>query len=128
MTSQSELLRPITQESGEGSARGEPRGQVMAADDEDDVERLDFEEQMQHLQSDEDEGDAEYEFPELKMGFDYRESERAGIPVGGEVNPQHRREPKVRVRGSARPASLTKTQRRQTWWAMPTTIQDALSA
>ena len=59
MTSQSELLCPITQESGEGSGRGEPRGQVMAVDDEDDLEWLDYEEQMQHPKSDEDEGDAE---------------------------------------------------------------------
>ena len=56
MTYQPELLSPITQESGEGSGHGEPRGQVMAADD-DDMEWLDCEEQMQDPKSDE--GDAE---------------------------------------------------------------------
>ena len=53
----------------------------MAADDEDDMEWLDYEEQMQHPKSDEDEGDAEYEFPELEMGFEFRKSERAGFPT-----------------------------------------------
>ena len=111
MTSRSELLSPVTKESGEGSGRGEPRGQVMAADDEDDMEWLDYEEQMQDPKSDE--GDAEYEFQELEMGFNLRRSEGAGVPVGGEVDPRQHREPQVRVRGLARPASLTKTQRRQ---------------
>ena len=67
MTYQSELLSPITQESGEGSGPGEPPGQVMAADDEDDMEWLDCEEQMQYPKLDEDEADAEDEFPELEM-------------------------------------------------------------
>ena len=69
---------------------------------------------MQHPKSDVDEGDAEYEFPELEWGFDLRKSEREpDIPVGGEVDPRQCREPKVRVGGLARPASLTKTHRRQ---------------
>ena len=77
MTSQSELLSPITQESGEGSGRGETRGQVMAADGDDDMEWADYKEQIQHPKSDVDEGDAEYEFPELEWGFDFRKSERS---------------------------------------------------
>ena len=65
MTSQSELSSPITQESGEGSGRGEPRGQVMAADDKDDMEWLNYEiGEMQHPKSDVNEGDAEYELPD----------------------------------------------------------------
>ena len=44
MTSQSELLSSFTQEFGEGSECGEPRGQVMAADNEDDMKWLDDEE------------------------------------------------------------------------------------
>ena len=59
MTSQSELLNPFTHESGEGSGRVEPRGQVMVADGDDDMECADYEEQSQHPKSDEDEGDAE---------------------------------------------------------------------
>ena len=43
MTSQSELLSPITHESGEGSGRVEPRRQVMAEDGDDDMEWLDVE-------------------------------------------------------------------------------------
>ena len=93
MTYQSDLLSPITQLSVEGSGRGELQGQVMAADDEDDMEWLDYEEQMQDPKSDE--GDAEYKFPELDLGFDFRESERSGVPVGWEVDPRQRREPKV---------------------------------
>ena len=53
----------------------------MAADDDDDMEWADYEEQVQHPKSDEDEGDAEYEFPELEMGFDLRStSPRFGAP------------------------------------------------
>ena len=110
MTFQSELLSPITHESGEGSGRVEPAGQVMAADDDDDMEWIDFE-KIQYPESDEDR--AEYEFPELEMGFYFRLSERAGVVVDGEVVPQHHQEPRARVRGLARPVSLTKTQRRQ---------------
>ena len=83
----------------------------MAADKEDDMERLDYAEQMQHPKSDEDE--AEYEFPEMEMEHEFRKSERAGVPVGGEVIPRQRRQPQARVRGLARPVSLTKTQRKQ---------------
>ena len=93
MAYQSELLRPITQESGEGSGRGGPQRQVVAAAVEDDMEWLDYEEQMQDPKSEE--GFAEYEFPELEMGFDLRRSERAEVPVGGEVDPRQRREAKV---------------------------------
>ena len=67
MTFQFELLSPITHESGEGSRRVEPAGQVMAADDDDDMEWLDVE-KIQYPESDEDK--AEYEFPELEMGFE----------------------------------------------------------
>ena len=53
------------------------------------MEWADYEEQIQHPKSDEDEGDAEYEFPELERGFDFRKSEREPeIPVGGEVDPR----------------------------------------
>ena len=89
MTSQSELVSPITHESGEGSGRVEPGGQVLAADDDDDMEWADDEEQIQHPKSDEDKGDAEYEFQRLVMGFVHRKSEREpNIPVGGEVDPR----------------------------------------
>ena len=48
------------------------------------MEWADYEEQIQHPNSDEEEGNAEYEFPELEMGFDLRKSEREPeIPVGG---------------------------------------------
>ena len=63
MTFQSERLSPITHESGDSSGRVEPGGQVLEADDDDDMEWADYEEQIQHPQSDEDEGDAEHEFP-----------------------------------------------------------------
>ena len=53
----------------------------MAAYEEDDMKWLDYEEQMQHPKSDEEE--AEYEFLELEMAFGLRESERAGVPAGG---------------------------------------------
>ena len=86
MTYQLELLSPITQEFGDGSGRGEARRQVMAADNEDDMKWLDFEEQMQDPKSDED--DSECRFQGLKMGFDFRKPERAGVPVGGEVDPR----------------------------------------
>ena len=86
----------------------------MAADDDDDMEWADSDEQIQHPKSDEGEGDAEYKFPELEMGFDLSKSEwEPEIPVGGEVDSRQGREPRVRVRCLARPASLTKTQRRQ---------------
>ena len=40
MTSQSGFLSPIAHESGEGSGRVEPGGQVMAANGDDDMEWL----------------------------------------------------------------------------------------
>ena len=110
MSFQSELLSPITHVSGEGSGRVEPEGQVMAADGDDDMEWLDVE-KIQYRESDEDK--AEYEFPELGMGFDLTLSERAAVAVDGEVVPQHHQEPRATVRGLARPLSLTKTQCRQ---------------
>ena len=61
MTYQSKLISPNTDESGEDSGRDGLRGQVMAADDDDDLEWLDFEEQMQDPRSDEEIGG--YEFP-----------------------------------------------------------------
>ena len=68
----------------------------MAADDDDDMEWADYKEQIQHPKSDEDEGEAKYEFPELEMGFDFRKSERQPeIPVGGEVDPRQSRGPRV---------------------------------
>ena len=42
----------------------------MAADDEDGMGWLDCEEHTQYPKSDEVECNAEYEFPELEMGFD----------------------------------------------------------
>ena len=42
----------------------------MAADEEDNMEWFDYEEQMQYPKSDQEE--AEYEFPELEMGFELR--------------------------------------------------------
>ena len=59
----------------------------MAADDEDDMEWLNYEEQMQDPTSDE--GDSEYELPELEMGFNLTKSERAGVPVGGRSTPSN---------------------------------------
>ena len=78
MTYNSEFVSLITQVSGEGSRCGKPQG---AADDKDDMEWLHYEEQMQDPKSVED--DAEYEFPELEIGFNFRKSERAGVPVRG---------------------------------------------
>ena len=75
------------------------------------MEWLDYEDQIQYPKSDEDE--AEYAFPDLEIGFDFRESERAGVAVDGEVVLQHHQEPRVRVRGISRPVSLTKTQHKQ---------------
>ena len=61
MTLQTELLSPKAHETGEGSARVEPGGQVMAADDDDGIEWLDVK-KIQYPESDEDK--VEYEFPE----------------------------------------------------------------
>ena len=84
MTYQSELIRPHTDKSGEDFGCDGPRGQVMAADDDDDMEWLDVE-MIQHPPSDEE--DAEYQFPELDMGFNLRLSERAGVAVDWELVP-----------------------------------------
>ena len=111
MTYQSEIIIPNIEESGGVSRRDRLRRQVMAADEEDDMEWLDYEEQMQYLRSDED--NAEYEFPKLEMGFELRDLERDGVSAGGEIIPRQRRQPQARVRGLARPLSLTKTQRKQ---------------
>ena len=73
MTFQSDLLGPITHESSEGSGRVDLGGQVMAADDDDDMEWLDVE-KIQFPESDEDQ--AGYECPEPEMGLDLRLSER----------------------------------------------------
>ena len=69
MASKSELIRPVADKSGEDIGREGTRGQVMAADDdEDDMQWLG---NTQYPISDEehDENAAEYEFPELEMGF-----------------------------------------------------------
>jgi hypothetical protein len=82
MTSKSVLIRPHTEESGEDIEGGDdPRGQVMAAgdDDEDDMAWL---EETQSPHSDEEDA-AAYEFPELEMGFGLRMSERDGVAVDG---------------------------------------------
>ena len=76
MTYQPKFISPNIEGSGGDSGRDGPRGQVMAADDEVDMEWLGYGEQMQHPKSDDDE--AEYEFPELERGEKLRESERAG--------------------------------------------------
>ena len=118
MTSKSVLIRPHTEESGEDIEGGDdPRGQVMAAgdDDEDDMAWL---EEAQYPHSDDEDKDekAEHEFLELQLGFDLRMSERDGVAVGGEevspVPPRHH-QPRERARGITRPVSLTKTQRKQ---------------
>ena len=99
----------------------------MAADGDDDMERLDYEELMQYPKSHEDID--EYKLPELKQGKDLRESEAAGVPVSGDFVPQHRHQPQVRVRGIARPVSLTRRNANSMIWkAMTTTIQGARSA
>ena len=53
--------------------------------DDDDMKWLDIEE-IQYPHSDEEDA-AEYEFPELEMGFGLRLSERAGVAVDGEAVP-----------------------------------------
>ena len=83
----------------------------MAADDEDDMEWLNYEEQMRIPRSEEDIGD--YEFPHLERGEQLNESEASGVPVGGEVIPRQRRQQQIQVRGIARPVSFTKTQCKQ---------------
>ena len=91
MTFQSEFVRHPTDESGEDLGCDGPRGQVMAAEDDDDMKWLDVE-KIQGPLSD---GDAEYQFPELEMGLDLRLSERAGVAVDGKVVPQHHPKPRV---------------------------------
>ena len=67
----------------------------MAADNEDDMEWLDYENQMQIPRSEDEVGD--YEFPELERGEQLNESEAAGVPVGGEVVPRQDRPEQVRA-------------------------------
>ena len=82
---------------------------MMAADDEeDDLRWLD---DAQLTDEEQNEGEAEYSFPELEMGFDLRLSERAG--VASEAVPQHHAVPRPRAREITRPVSMTKTQRKQ---------------
>ena len=116
MTSKSVLIRPHTEESAEDVEGGDdPHGQVLAAGGDDDEDDLAWLEETQQPHSDE-EDSAEYEFPELEIGFDLRLSERDGVAVDGEavppVPPRHH-EPRVTARGITRPVSLTKTQRKQ---------------
>ena len=109
MTSKSELIRPATDKSFEDIGREGTRGQVMAADDEedDDLQWLDDAQLTDEEQNEE----AEYSFPEVEMGFDLRLSERAGVAI--EAVPQRHPAPRVRAREITRPVSLTKTQRKQ---------------
>ena len=51
----------------------------MAADDAHNMEWLDYEDQMQDPKSDVDEGDPEYEFPEMGMGCNLSKSERESL-------------------------------------------------
>ena len=53
LTYQSELVSPITDESGVSAGSDEPRGQGMAADDDQDMEWLEYEEQVQIPRSEE---------------------------------------------------------------------------
>ena len=110
MTAKSEFIRPATDKSCEDIGRKGTRGQVVAADDdEDDMQWLD---NAQYTDEEHDDA-AEYEFPELEMGFDLRLSERAGVAINEEAVPQHHPAPRVRAREITRPVSLTDTQRKQ---------------
>ena len=91
MTSKSKLIRPATDKSGEDVGCEGFRRQVMAADDDDDLQWLD---DAQYPISDE-ENAAEYEFTELEMRFDLRLSERDGVAIDGEAVPLHHPEPRV---------------------------------
>ena len=98
----------------------------MTAEDDEDMEWLEVE-KIQHPESDEDK--AEFEFPELQMGFGIRLSERAGVAVDGRLFPNiiksHEQESEVwraQCRSPRHNADST------TWKAMPTIIQDARSA
>ena len=64
MTHQSELIRPPTDESGEDFGYDGLRGQVMAAEDDDDIEWADTEKIQDPLSN----VDAGYQFQELEMG------------------------------------------------------------
>ena len=127
MTSKSELIRPATDKSCEDVGCDDLRGQVMAAEDDDDMEWLDVE-KIQYPHSDEEDA-AEYEFQELEMGFDLRLSERAGVAVDGEAVPHiilsHEREPEEsHVQCHSRRHSASST----TWKGIPITIQGVRSA
>ena len=102
----------------------------MAANDDDYMEWADYEEQIQHPKSDEDEGDAEYKFPELEMGA--ISEGRKGSPIFQSVgrsipdkvvSQEYESEAwRAQHRSPRRSADST------TWRAMPTTIHDARSA
>ena len=111
MTSKSELIRPATDKSLEDIGREGTRGQVMAADDdeEDDLQWLDD----AQLTDDEQKEREEYSFPDMEMGFNHELSEKAGIAIDGEAVPQSHPAPRVRAREITRPVSLTKTQWKQ---------------
>ena len=65
---------------------------MMAADDEeDDLQWLD---EAQHTDDEQKERE-DYSFPEVEMGFDLRESERAGIAIDGEVVPRNHPAPRL---------------------------------
>ena len=110
MTSKSTLIRPYIDISGHDIGRGGAQGQVMAADDEEDD--LQWLEEAQHT-DDEQKDREDYSFPEVEMGFDLRESERAGIAIDGEAVPQNHPAPRLRAREITRPVSMTKTQKKQ---------------
>ena len=131
MTSNSVLIRPHIEESGEDIEGGDdPRGQVMAAGDDDDDDMAWLEE-AQYPHSDEEDA-AAYEFPELEMGFDLRMSERDGATVGGEEVPQilhvimnREKEPEE---SHARCRSPRHSANNTTWRVTPFTTQVVRSA
>ena len=130
MTSQSELIRPAIDKSGEDVGCEGPRGQVMAADDDDDVEWLDIE-KIQYPLSDEefDENAAEYDFRNWKWVSISDCRKEPELQSMGRLFPNviksHEYEPeesRVQSRSPRRNANSI------IWKAMPTIIQDARSA
>ena len=96
----------------------------MAADDDDDMEWHDYEEQMPYPKSDED--GAEYEFPELVMGFEFRgpEFQSVGTSFPNIANSHEYESEAFHVRcHSPRRAANSNILK-----AMPTTIPVARSA